>query len=322
MTLQQLRYIVVLDQERHFARAAEQCAVTQPGLTIQLKNLEEEIGVKIFDRSRVPLKPTVIGEEIIEKARKVLREVDSIQNLVVNKKNDLQGTVNIGIIPTLSPYLVPLCIRQLEQAMPKMKFVIKESSTMELIKNLEIGRIDVAIMSTPTGNASLREFLLFQEPFVAYLHPQHPDLKAKTYQLREQDKLELLLLQEEYCFNAQLIDICSRGKKKGMEQSMYDINSIETLKNLVRASLGFAVVPWLSVMNELQDGYCKSFKDPVPVREISLVVSDSFTRKLLLEKMSETIWQCLPNTLKENRKHKRIKWNDSPYFMKVLEEHQ
>jgi LysR family hydrogen peroxide-inducible transcriptional activator len=91
------------------------------------------------------------------------------------------------------------------------------------------------------------------------------------------------------------------------------------LKNLVRASLGFAIVPWLSVMHELQEGFCKTFKEPVPVREISLVVSDSFTRKLLLEKMSEVIWKCLPEALKENRKYKRIKWNDSPYFMKILE---
>ncbi|HKZ36338.1 MAG TPA: LysR substrate-binding domain-containing protein [Chryseolinea sp.] len=321
MTLQQLRYIVTLDQERHFARAAELCAVTQPGLTIQLKNLEEEIGVKIFDRSRVPLTPTALGEEIIEKAKKVLREIDSIQNLIVHKKNDLVGTLNVGVIATLSPYLVPLFIRQLEQAMPKMKFVIKESSTVDLIKSLETGRIDVAIMSTPTGNGSLKEFPVFQEPFVAYLHPQHPGLKEKSYQLRDQDKLELLLLQEEYCFNAQLLDICSKGKKKVQDQSMYDINSIETLKNLVRASLGFAVVPWLSVMNELENGFCKSFKEPVPVREISLVVSDSFTRKLVLEKMSEVIWKCLPETLKESRKYKRIKWNDSPYFLKVRQGH-
>ena len=320
MTLQQLRYIVTLDQERHFARAAELCAVTQPGLTIQLKNLEKEIGVKIFDRSRVPLTPTPVGEEIIEKAKKVLREIDSIQNLIVNKKNDLQGILNVGVIPTLSPYLVPLFIRQLEQAMPKMKFVIKESSTVELIKSLETGRIDVAIMSTPTGNSHLKEFPLFHEPFVAYLQPRHPGLKDKNYQLREQDRMQLLLLQEEYCFNAQLIDICNRGKKKEQEQFMYDINSVETLKNLVRASLGFAIVPWLSVMNELQDGFCKIFKEPVPVREISLVVSDSFTRKLLLEKMSEVIWKCLPGPLKENRKYKRIKWNDSPYFMKVQQE--
>lgn len=317
MTLQQLRYIVTLDQERHFSRAAEICSVTQPGLTIQLKNLEEEIGMKIFDRSRVPLTPTAVGEEIIEKAKKVLREIDSIQNLIVNKKNDLQGTLKMGIIPTLSPYLVPLFIRPLERAVPKVKLVIKEASTLELVKSLETGRIDVALMSTPTGVPGLKEFPLFYEPFVAFLHARHQDAKEKYYRLRDEDRSELLLLQEEYCFNAQLLDICDRNKSKRIEQSMFDINSIETLKNMVRASLGFAIVPWLSVMNELQDGFCKTFKDPVPVREISLVVSDSFTRKLLLEKMSEVIWESLPDPLKIDRKYKRIKWNDSPYFMKI-----
>jgi LysR family transcriptional regulator, hydrogen peroxide-inducible genes activator len=319
MTVQQLRYIVTLDQERHFARAAELCSVTQPGLTIQLKNLEEEIGVKIFDRSRVPLKPTAIGEEIIEKARKVLREIDSIQNLVVDKKNDLQGTLKVGVISTLSPYLVPLFIRQLEQAVPKMKFVIKEASTGDLINDLETGRLDVAIMATPTGSPYLKEFPVFQEPFVAYLHSGHPGLKEKYYQLREQDKFELLLLQEEYCYNAQLLDICDKNKKKINDTFSYDINSIEMLKNMVRASLGFAIVPWLSVMNELEEGYCKPFKEPIPVREISLVASDSFTRKLVLEKMSETIWASLPKALKADKKYKRIKWNDSPYFIKMTE---
>lgn len=319
MTVQQLRYIVTLDQERHFARAAGLCSVTQPGLTIQLKNLEEEIGVKIFDRSRVPLKPTAIGEEIIAKARKVLREIDSIQNLVVNKKNDLQGTLKVGVISTLSPYLVPLFIRQLEQAVPKMKFIIKEASTADLISNLETGRLDVALMATPTGSPYLKEFPVFQEPFVAYLHSGHPGLKEKYYHLREQDKFELLLLQEEYCYNAQLLDICNKNKKKINETFSYDINSIEMLKNLVRASLGFAIVPWLSVMNELQEGYCKSFKEPIPVREISLVVSDFFSRKLVLEKISEAIWECLPKPLTVDKKYKRIKWNDSPYFMKMTE---
>ena len=135
--------------------------------------------------------------------------------------------------------------------------------------------------------------------------------------MREQDKFELLLLQEEYCYNAQLLDICDKNKRRTAEMFSYDINSIEMLNNLVRASLGFAIVPWLSVMHELEDGYCKLFKEPMPVREISLVVSDSFTRKLVLEKMSEAIWECLPKTLKADRKFKRIRWNDSPYFMKM-----
>jgi LysR family transcriptional regulator, hydrogen peroxide-inducible genes activator len=316
MTLQQLRYIVTLDKERHFARAAELCSVTQPGLTIQLKNLEEEIGIRIFDRSRVPLKPTALGAEIIEKAKKVLREIEGIRDLVIEKKNTLEGTVRLGVVSTLSPYLVPLFMKALERATPKTEYVVSESPTLKLIKDLETGEIDVALMATPTGNANLKEFPIFNEPFVACLHASHPDVKKESYKLNNDDKLGLLLLKQEYCYNAQLLDICSISKKKAKEQFTYDINSIETLKNMVRADLGFAIVPWLSIQNE-PSAFYKSFKDPQPVREISLVVSDTFSKKLLLEKIADVIWNSLPKQLKMNIKAKKIKWNDSPYFIKA-----
>src|SRR6187402_648659 len=116
MTIQQLKYIVALDEERHFARAAELCMVTQPGLTIQLKNLEEEIGIKIFDRNKVPLTPTLLGIEIINRAKRILREADDIRNFVINEKNTLEGEVKVGVISTLSPYLVPLFIKAMKTA--------------------------------------------------------------------------------------------------------------------------------------------------------------------------------------------------------------
>jgi LysR family hydrogen peroxide-inducible transcriptional activator len=316
MTIQQLIYIVTLDKERHFARAAQLCSVTQPGLTIQLKNLEEEIGIKIFDRSRVPLKPTPLGEDIIAKAQKVLREIDSIRDFVIEKKNVLEGVIKLGVVSTLSPYLVPLFIHELETATPKVEYIIKESSTIQLMKDLETGVLDVALMSTPTGKSNLKEFPVFNEPFVAYLNPSHPQVKSKYYALSERDKPGLLLLQNEYCYNAQLLDICSVPKKKYGIRSSYEIATVETLKNMVRANLGFAIVPWLSIMNEEQNTLHKSFKDPQPVREISLVVADTFSKKSLLDKMSSVIWNCLPEAMKTNKKYRKIKWNDSPYFIK------
>lgn len=319
MTLQQLKYIVTLDQERHFARAAELCSVTQPGLTIQLKNLEEEIGIRIFDRSRVPLKPTALGVEIIEKAKKVLREVDGIKDFVIAKKHVLEGTIRLGIVPTLSPYLVPLFIKELERATPKVEYIIVEIPTLLLIRALENGEVDMALMSTPIGNANLREFPVFSEPFVACLHASHRDVKKDHYKLTDNDKADLLLLKHEYCYNAQLLDICDIGKKKPKDQFSYEINSIETLKNMVRADLGFAIVPWLSVHNE-PSAFYKPFKDPQPVREISLVVSDTFSKKLLLEKIAKVIFDSLPKQLKATIRAKKIKWNDSPYFMKVAED--
>ena len=319
MTIQQLKYIVALDEERHFARAAELCMVTQPGLTIQLKNLEEEIGIKIFDRNKVPLTPTLLGTEIINKARKILREADEIRDFVVNEKNLLEGELKLGIISTLSPYLIPLFIKAMKEATPHVRFIIRESNTGQLMKDLETGTIDVAIMATPTGNANLIEHPVFKEPFVAYLNDEHPMAKEDFYELQPTDKTELLLLHHEFCYNAQLLDICGlKNSDKIKEQFTYDISSIETLKNLVRAQLGFAIIPQLSVLNETDSGLFKSFKEPIPVREISMVVSDSFSKKLLLEKMNEAIWNCLPDSLKKNFSYRKIRWNDSPYFVKEV----
>ncbi|WP_395066158.1 LysR substrate-binding domain-containing protein [Flavobacterium sp.] len=319
MTIQQFKYIVALDNERHFARAAEVCMVTQPGLTIQLRNLEEEIGIKIFDRNKVPLTPTILGVEIINRAKKILREVDEIRDFVVNEKNILEGELKLGIISTLSPYLIPLFIKAMKIATPKVHFVIKEANTGQLMHDLESGIIDVAIMATPTGNSNLIEHPVFKEPFVAYLNTSHPMASEDYYVLQPNDKSELLLLQNEYCYNAQLLDICEmENTGKIQEQFSYDISSIETLKNLVRAELGFAIIPELSILNEKEKGLFKPFREPKPVREISMVVSDTFSKKLLLEKMNEAIWNCLPESLQQNFVYRKIRWNDSPYFIKSI----
>jgi len=319
MTIQQLKYIVALDEERHFARAAEACLVSQPGLTTQLKNVEEEIGIKIFDRTKVPLTPTLLGIEIIRRAKKILKEVDEIRDYVITEKNALDGEVKLGVIATLSPYLMPLFIQSIKIVAPKMHFIIKEASTVQLMQDLETGSIDIALMATPTGNTNLREYPVFNEPFVAYLNENHQMANAAFYEMQPSDKPELLLLQNEYCYNAQLLEICdSKGSQKFMQQFSYDISSIETLKNLVRAKLGFAIIPELSIQNEKDGAYFKPFKEPKPVREISLVVSDTFSRKLLLEKMKEAIWNSLPASMREEITYKKIQWNDSPYFIKIL----
>jgi len=317
MTLQQLKYVLALDKERHFARAAEACTVSQPGLTIQLKNLEEEIGIKIFDRSKTPLTPTPLGEEIILRAKKILREADEIRNFVVHQKNDLKGSVTLGVIPTLSPYLVPLFISAMQESTPEMKYIIKEASTLQLIEDLETGVIDAALMATPTGNNRLKEYPVFDEPFVAYLNKSHDQYQNMLYSIENLNTSKLLLLESEYCYNAQLLDICDLKNSPDLQKQFdYEISSIETLKNLVRSDLGFAIVPQLSLLRENDSLSCKPFKDPKPVREISLVVADTYSRKLLLEKMSEAIWKSLPEDLKENKPYRKIRWNDSPYFIK------
>lgn len=316
MTIQQLRYIIALDKERHFARAAEACIVSQPGLTIQLKNLEEEIGVKIFDRNKVPLKPTVLGEQIINKAKKILREVDEMQNFIISEKNALAGNINVGVIVTLSPYVMPDFIQEMRKIAPQLHLTIKEGSTLSLLNDLEAGIIDIALMATPTGKKNLREFPVFNEPFIAFLHADHPAANEPLYKMADMDTSLLLLLHDEYCYNAQMLAICDIDSNNQSSNYSYNVRTIETLKNLVRANLGFAIVPELSILHELPNPLFKRFMDPQPVREISLVVNDSFSRKLLLEKMNQVIWNNLPENLKMAFPYKKIKWNDSPYFFK------
>ena len=319
MTLQQLKYIIALDKERHFARAAESCFVSQPGLTLQLKALEEEIGIKIFDRSIVPLKPTVLGETIIAKAKKVIQEVNAIRDFVIDEKNDLEGEIRIGIISTLSPYLIPLMITNIKRVLPKVNFIIKEADTFSLMKELEVGEIDLAIMSTPTGNKNLREFPVFNEPFVAYLNDSHPQIDLDYFNITEKDKENLLLLKDEYCFNAQLLGICNlENEKTIMRNFSFNINSIETLKNMVRANIGWSIIPELSIFNEGHNRNYKSFESPEPVREISLVVGHYFSKNLVLEKLKEIIGDCLPEKLKKSFHYKKVTWNDSPYFKNAL----
>ncbi len=319
MTIQQLKYIVALDEERHFARAAEVCMISQPGLTTQLKNLEEEIGIKLFDRTKVPLTPTKLGEEIIHRAKKILREANEIRDFVINQKNLLEGELRVGVISTLSPYLIPEFIKAMRQAAPKVNFIIREGYTGQLMTEVENGTLDVAIMATPTGKPNLVEHPIFMEPFVAYLNENHPMAGAELYKLQKKDRPELLLLHHEYCFNAQLLDICGINEPARIrEQFQYDITSIETLKNLVRAQLGFAIVPLLSVNNEKDQSLFKPFEDPKPVREISFVVTDTFSKKLLLDKMNKAIYTCLPDELKQNFSYKKIRWNDSPYFIDAV----
>lgn len=319
MTLQQLRYIVALDEYRHFAKAAEVCMVTQPGLTIQLKNLEEELGIKIFDRDKVPLKPTQAGREIIRRARKTLHEADGIRDFVIGQKDNLEGVVTIGVISTLSPYLIPQFMKAVKDKAPKMQFVIREMNTGQLIESLLTGAIDTTLMATPTGHPLLKEHVVFNEPFVALLDESHGMAGDKLYAIKPGDAQNLLLLRQEYCFNAQLLDICGIGNSNEFmgNQFTYDISSVETLKNMVRAGLGFAIVPELSLANDAGLQY-KRFAEPAPSREISLVVSDNFTRKLLLEKMKEAIWDSLPESLKEGKRYRRIQWNDSPYFINAV----
>ena len=213
MTLTQLEYIVALDEHRHFASAADHCYVTQPTLSMQIHKLEEELGVKIFDRTKQPVIPTEIGAGILAQARNVLRESQMIRQLINDKQDGLSGELRIGIIPTLAPYLLPPLFKSISEKYPKLNLVIKENITEDLIHELKNNRLDCGVVVTPLNDPSIKEDVLFYEELFIYVSPKNA-LSDKKYVLaKEIDPHQLWLLEEGHCFRSQVLNLCEIRKR-------------------------------------------------------------------------------------------------------------
>ena len=299
MTFDQLRYIVALDSERNFVRAAEKCFITQPALTIQIQKLEEELGVIIFDRSKKPLIPTDIGRLIIEQAKFILQEVDKIRESVKEYRQDLSGELKLGIIPTLAPYLVPLFINDFLARYPRLEITIIEKQTEAIIAQLKNGDLDAGIFVTPWNDPQIRVAPIFYEMFYVYVSPQHPLFKKKRITYADLTPDDIWLLEEGNCFRNQVINICQVKPEKEKPFFRYESASIEALKKIVETRAGVTLIPELALSSIADDNrfMLRSFKKPVPVREVSLVTSRSYVKKRVLEKLKETITKHIPETM-------------------------
>ncbi len=307
MTLQQLEYIVALDIERHFVRAAEKCFVTQPTLTMQVKKLENEIGVKIFERDSYPLKPTLAGEQIVLKARQILGEVNQLKAFLSDDKNDIKGEFTIGIIPTLAPYLLPLFLPNFINENSSTRLIIKELQTESIILELQKGTLDLGILVTPLEEKNIREVPLFKEAFLLYLPENHSLTTKDTISIEDLDLAELLVLEKGHCFREQSLAICSkesRLKHKGFE---YQSGSIESLKGLVNKGCGYTLIPELAA-NDKEKNQLKRFSNPEPVREISLAVHNSFTKEALIAAFHKSISASLPDKFKKTKSYTMVRW--------------
>ncbi len=301
MTLQQLEYIVALDEHRHFVTAAERCFVSQPNLTMQVKKLEEEIGVKIFNRDRKPLQPTEIGREVILRARQVLREARQLREFVNQEKESMEGEFKIGIIPTLAPFLLPQFLPLFLKENPRIHLKIQELQTGQIISQIESGKVDIGLLVTPIEEATIREIPVFYEPFLLYLPKKHRFLNEKLLLAEDLDPSEVLVLDEGHCFREQALSIC-RDVKSGTAIGFdYQSGSIETLKRLVRQGVGYTLVPELSVIEELDSEHVRRFTGPEPVREVSLVVHHNFIKQSVIDLLQATIRRVIPARMLEKQ---------------------
>ncbi|UAY50943.1 hydrogen peroxide-inducible genes activator [Ferruginibacter albus] len=297
MTITQLEYTVALDTYRHFAKAAEKCFVTQPTLSMMIQKLEEELGVKIFDRTKQPITPTKNGEAIILRARQILAEANHLKAFAAELKGEITGELHIGIIPTLASSLLPLFIRSFTARYPHLKIFVKEMITDEIIIKLKTNELDIGLLATPLNDALLLETHLFFEEFFVYA-TKSEKLPQKKYLLPKEINLNhLWLLEEGHCLRNQIFNLCELKKKNVATENLhYEAGSIETLVNLVDKHHGITIVPKLAVQNlkPAQKKNIREFANPKPVREISIVTSVNFPRKKLVENLKEEIVGKLP----------------------------
>jgi LysR family hydrogen peroxide-inducible transcriptional activator len=309
MTLTQLEYIVALDAEKHFAKAAERCHITQPSLSFQVQKLEEELDVKIFLRT-TPVTTTETGRIVIAQAIKILSEAQALPQLIQQEKNIISGNLKIAIIPTLAPYLLPRFLQAFINKYPEVHLTVHELTTELIVRQLKNGSLDAGILATPLNIPELKESLLFHEEFVAYVSRREKLFQKKYLLPGDFNVHDMWLLEEGHCLRSQVMNLCALQKNASIEKHLdYAAGSIETLKALVDKSGGITLLPELSTfdMSASKKNMLRYFKPPTPVREISLVTLKTFAKTRLIEVIRQSILENLPLPIKRNRKTEVVK---------------
>ncbi len=300
MTLTQLEYIVALDNFRHFVIAADKCSVTQPTLSMQIQKLEDELGIKIFDRSKQPVIPTEIGNLVIAQAKNILLEATKIKQIVLDQKDLVTGDLRIGIIPTIAPYLLPQLFKRMRQKFPMINLVVKEIITDEIIRELKSNKLDCGLVVTPLKEPSINEDVLFYEELFVYVSKNNSLYNKKYVLAHEIDPSQLWLLEEGHCFRSQVLNLCEL-QKISTSNFKYETGNIETLKRMVDNSEGITILPELAVLDfsKSKRKLVKRLKDPSPVREVSLTTHRNHIKSKLISTLKEEILSVIPKEMQE-----------------------
>ncbi|MEI6734279.1 MAG: hydrogen peroxide-inducible genes activator [Comamonadaceae bacterium] len=308
MTLTELKYIVAVARERHFGKAADACFVSQPTLSVAVKKLEEELDVKLFERSANEVAVTALGEEIVRQAQSVLEQAAAIREIAKRGKNPLTGPLTLGVIYTISPYLLPDLVRQVIARTPQMPLMLQENFTVKLLEMLRTGEIDCAILAEPFPDAGLAIAPLYDEPFLAAVPAGHRLAKQKHVTTEELKREPMLLLGSGHCFRDHVLEVCPEfarfsSNPDGIRKS-FEGSSLETIKHMVAAGMGVTLVPRLSVPKEALASkprrkrdeephirYLPFAGDP-PTRRVVLAWRRSFTRYEAIAALRNAIYAC------------------------------
>ena len=298
MTLQQLEYILAVNQFRHFAKAAEYCRVTQPTLSAMIQKLEEELDTRIFDRSQQPVCPTPVGIHIIEQAQNILVQANRIKNIIEEEKHSLTGTFKLGILPTVAPYLLPRFFPQLMKKYPDLDIRVVEMKTNDIKKALQTGEIDAGIVASLAGMEELQQTPLFYEQFFAYVSREDALFNNEVIRTSDLNGEQLWLLDEGHCFRDQLVRFCQM-KSARASQLAYHLGSMETFMRMVESGKGVTFIPELAVLQlgDAQKELVRTFAIPCPTRQVVLLTNKNFIRHTLLEVLVKEIKLSVPKEM-------------------------
>jgi LysR family transcriptional regulator, hydrogen peroxide-inducible genes activator len=279
MNLRDLRYLVALADTRHFGRAAEKSHVSQPTLSAQIRKLEDYLGVQLVERQPRKVALTDVGERVVDRARRILRDSDEMVELAKLSRDPLSGKLRVALIPTLGPYLLPLVAPKIRKALPKLQLLLYEYQTEVLLARLRDGEIDVGILALGHETPEFEKRVLFDEPFTVALPPTHALAKKSSLKLEDLSGETLLLLEDGHCLRDQALDVCGRIDVR--EAQDFRATSLETLRQMVAAGLGITLLPELSTEGPFAQGRnlaVRPFAKPVPRRTIGAIWRKSSTR--------------------------------------------
>lgn len=298
MTLQQFEYIVALEKFRHFTKAAEYCNVTQPTLSAMIQKLEDELEVKIFDRTQHPIAPTAAGLLVIKQAKKALVQAEQIKNIVQEQKQEVAGKFTLGILPTIAPYLLPRFISTLTKKYPKLELRIAELKTSEIKQALLTSDIDAGILADIDGMDEYSTTHLFHEPYMAYVSKSCPLYEKQLVKSSDLQKHQLWLLDEGHCFRDQMVKFC-QIKSAQESQMTYSLGSIETFMRMVESGCGVTFIPWMAAqqLSDCQKELVRPFAIPVPTRHLVAATNKNFIRHTILQAIVEEIQASVPKAM-------------------------
>lgn len=299
MNLQQLEYISALDKHRHFGRAAESCNVSQPTLSTMVQKLEEELGVKLFERSRASVTPTNIGLRVIKQAEEILHQMILLGDIIQNESSSVGGTLNISVIPTIAPYLIPLLAPVLSSKLPDLKVVFHEYITTESIAALKNHTIDVAIIAENEETRKLKLTPLYFEEFFAYVSRNEALFEERSIRSSQVQADRLWLLDEGHCFRDQLLRFCQLKRESSPKHS-YRNGCLQTFMHMVESGNGMTFIPELAlqyIKSESSRELIRNFAIPRPCRAISLCTTEDYARTTLVNALAELIKSVVPTAM-------------------------